>query len=75
MSPRNPGAPDQRRREEDPQRALAALNDRLLAEIGALRTGEDWASWLRLAARHPGQSFANVLLIGTAAWRFPRGRL
>jgi DNA primase len=63
MSPRNPGAPDQRRREEDPQRALAALNDRLLAEIGALRTGEDWASWLRLAARHPGQSFANVLLI------------
>ncbi len=42
---------------------LAALQDRLDAEIRALRSGADWARWLRAAARMPGQDFAAVLLI------------
>ena len=45
------------------ERKLAALRDRLDTEIRALRTGEDWARWLRAAARMPGQDFAAVLLI------------
>ena len=45
------------------ERKLAALGDRLDTEIRALRTGEDWAGWLRAAARMPGQDFAAVLLI------------
>ena len=32
-------------------------------QIRELRTGEDWADWLRLAARFPGQSFTNIMLI------------
>jgi len=28
-----------------------------------MRSGEDWAAWLRLAARLRGHSFANILLI------------
>jgi len=61
-------------------RKLAALQDRLDSEIRALRTGEDWARWLRAAARMPSQDFAGVLLIsaqrpaatmvaGYQAWR------
>lgn len=68
MSRRRPRSPDElRRREEDQQRKLADLNDRLLAELWALRTGEDWAAWLQLAARLPGHSFTNLLLISAQA--------
>ena len=42
---------------------LAALRERLLAEAGAIRTAADWARCLRTAARLPGTSFANILLI------------
>jgi len=56
--------PRQRReREEVRQRKLAALRSRLHAEAQAVRTPEDWARCLRLAARLPGESFANILLI------------
>ena len=56
--------PGQRQeRDEERQRKLAALRDRLHQEAQAVRTPEDWASCLRLAARLPGESFANILLI------------
>ena len=57
-------SPGQRQeRDEERQRKLAALRDRLHQEAQAVRTPEDWASCLRLAARLPGESFANILLI------------
>ncbi|HEV3294543.1 MAG TPA: hypothetical protein VG123_36640, partial [Streptosporangiaceae bacterium] len=56
--------PGQRREsEEDRQRKLAALRARLHEEAQAVHTPEDWARCLRLAARLPGESFANILLI------------
>jgi DNA primase len=64
MAPGRLQTPDERRaREEDRQRKIAALHDRALGQIQELRTGEDWTDWLRLAARFPGQSFANIMLI------------
>ena len=56
------------------------LRDRLQAEAGALGTAGAWAACLRTAARLPGESFANILLIcarqpgatvvkGYEAWR------
>src|ERR1022692_4445279 len=63
-SRRQASAPEERRaREEDRQRKVAALHDRALGQIRELRTGEDWAHCLRLAARFPGQSFTNIMLI------------
>src|SRR5258708_40353131 len=50
-------------RDEQRQRKVAALHDRALAQIRELRTGDDWAGCLRLAARFPGQSFTNIMLI------------
>ena len=55
--------PGQRDSEDDRQRKLAALRVRLHEEAQAMRTPEDWARCLRLAARLPGESFANILLI------------
>src|ERR1035438_670953 len=64
MTPSRQQTPDERwAREEDRQRKIAALHDRALTQIQQLRTGEDWASWLRLAARFPEQSFTNIMLI------------
>jgi N-terminal domain of anti-restriction factor ArdC len=64
MAPSRRQAPDDRRaRDEDRQRKIAALHDRALGQIRELRTGLDWADWLRLAARFPGQSFTNIMLI------------
>jgi DNA primase len=64
MAPGRRLAPDERRaREEYRQRKIAALDDHALRQIRELRTGEDWAGWLRLAARFPGQSFTNIMLI------------
>src|SRR5215213_6482530 len=42
---------------------LAALHERLAAEVAALRTGEDWQRWLAVAARFHTYSFQNTVLI------------
>src|SRR3954447_5226136 len=42
---------------------LAALHERLAAEVAALRTGQDWQRWLTVAARFHTYSFQNTLLI------------
>ncbi len=78
----NPAAVPRQRREseQDRQRKLAALQARLHEQARAVRTPGDWARCLRLAARLPGESFANILLIsaqrpaatllrGYGAWR------
>src|ERR1017187_3788687 len=63
-SRRQAPTPEERRaREEDRQRKIAALQDRALTQIQQLRTGEDWADWLRSAAQFPEQSFTNIMLI------------
>ena len=47
----------------NPEQALAELRGRAAGQTRALVTGEDWARWLRIAARFPGWSFTNVMLI------------
>ena len=42
---------------------VRALHDRLTAEVEALVTGEDWARFLRVAARFHSYSANNVWLI------------
>ena len=42
---------------------LAELHARLADEIAALTSGSDWRGWLTTAARLPGYSFENTLLI------------
>jgi len=66
MPRRSPAAPGQAgEREEDRQRKLAGLRARLHEEAQALRTPGDWARCLHVAARLPGESFANILLISS----------
>ena len=66
MPRRRPAAPEQaREREEDRQHKFAALRARLHEEAQALRTPGDWAKCLHVAARLPGESFANILLISS----------
>ena len=61
---RHRSAPGERvRGAQDRRDAVAELSERAAAQAGTLVTGEDWASWLRLAARFPGWSFTNVMLI------------
>ena len=48
---------------EDREHHLAALRIRLHQTARDVRTAEDWARCLRAAARLPGESWANVLLI------------
>jgi DNA primase len=55
--------PNRRSRDPDRQRQVAELHDRADVQIRSLVTGEDWAAWLRLAARLPGLGFTNVLLV------------
>src|SRR5258708_39575753 len=65
MAPRRRQAPCERgRSQDDRQHAVAELRERATAQARALVTGDDWAAWLRLAARLPGWSFSNILLIG-----------
>ena len=52
-----------REREDDRQAKLDALRARLHDAAQALRTPADWSACLRLAARLPGEDFANILLI------------
>jgi DNA primase len=64
MSSLAPVPPDHaREREEGRQRTLEALHARVHDAATALRTPGDWARCLRLAARMPGEPFANILLI------------
>lgn len=63
ISPHLPG--QEREREENRQSTPAALRARLHEAARALRTPGEWAACLRLAARLPGQDFANILLIST----------
>jgi DNA primase len=64
MVPRSPQPPPgHRSREQDRQRQVAELRNRADGQIRSLVTGEDWAAWLRLAARLPGLGFTNVLLV------------
>jgi DNA primase len=58
-----PGSHQRGGREEDRQRAVGELRERAAERVRALVTGEDWAAWLRLAARLPGWSFTNLMLI------------
>ena len=55
--------PGRRSREQDRQRQIAELHNRVDVQLRSLVTGEDWAAWLRLAARLPGLGFTNVLLV------------
>ena len=50
-------------RRDSPEHKLAVLRERLLTEAGAIGTAGDWAGALQAAARLPGESFANILLI------------
>ena len=61
MPPRLPG--QAREREENRECTLGALRARLHDDARALRTPGDWEACLRLAARLPGEDFANILLI------------
>jgi DNA primase len=61
MPPHPPGQAGERA--EHRQRAPGALRDRLHQAAQALRTPDDWAACLDLAARLPGEDFANILLI------------
>ncbi|WP_246115860.1 hypothetical protein [Trebonia kvetii] len=42
---------------------LEVLRERLLVEAASIRTAGDWERCLRIAARLPGESFANILLV------------
>ena len=53
----------QAREREDDRQKLDALRARLHDAAQALRTPADWGACLRLAARLPGEDFANILLI------------
>jgi DNA primase len=48
---------------DERRNTVEVLAERAAAQAGSLVTGEDWDSWLRLAARLPGWSFANLMLI------------
>lgn len=58
-----PGSYQRGGREEDRQRAVGELRERAAERVRALVTGDDWAAWLRLAARLLGWSFTNIMLI------------
>ena len=61
---RHRSAPGERvRGAQDRRDAVAELSERAAAQAGTLVTGEDWGSWLRVAARFPGWSFTNIMLI------------
>jgi DNA primase catalytic core len=45
------------------EQVIADLRERAAAQVRAIVTGEDWAAWLRVAARFPAWSFTNVMLV------------
>jgi DNA primase len=52
---------------DGPQHGTGLLQERLREHAAALAAGGEWAGWLATAARMPGESFANVLLIHAAS--------
>jgi DNA primase len=56
---------DHHTRPEDNEQRLAALRIRLQETAREIRTAEDWSRCLRAAARLPGESWANILLIAS----------
>ena len=56
---------DGHERAADRQRRLDALRIRLQETAREVRTADDWVQCLRTAARLPGESWANVLLISS----------
>ena len=61
-TPAAAGRPGQ---DEDREQRIAALHIRLHETAGQIRTAEDWARYLRAAARLHGETWANVLLISS----------
>ena len=51
--------------DEDQEQRIAALRLRLYETAGQIRSAEDWARYLRAAARLHGETWANVLLISS----------
>lgn len=49
QQPRGRGAPRRNR-----EQIIAELRERAAGQVQAMVTGEDWAAWLRVAARFPG---------------------
>jgi len=62
-SPDRPGPAQRDGPDAGRERTVARLRERAAGQARALVTGEDWAAILHLAARLPGWSFTNVLLI------------
>jgi len=56
---------DHHKRPVDNEQRLAALRIRLQETAREIRTAEDWSRCLRAAARLPGESWANILLIAS----------
>jgi hypothetical protein len=66
MAHRRPArSDDHRKRAADREQRLAALRVRLQETARQIRTAEDWTRCLQTAARLPGESWANVLLIAS----------
>ena len=63
VSPDWPGPAQGDGRDAGRERAVAGLRERTAGQARALVTGQDWVAMLRLAARLPGWSFTNILLI------------
>ncbi len=61
-TPAAAGRPSQ---DEDREQRIAALHIRLHETAGQIRTAEDWARYLRAAARLHDETWANVLLISS----------
>src|SRR6478736_5368511 len=51
--------------DEDREQRIAALRTHLHETAGQIRSAEDWARYLRAAARLQGETWANVLLISS----------
>ena len=61
-TPAAAGRPSQ---DEDREQRIATLHIRLHETAGQIRTAEDWARYLRAAARLHDETWANVLLISS----------
>lgn len=58
---RRPDRQPERHRRRPP--TLAQLNQELTAGIRSIRTAAQWQQWLRFAARFPGTSYGNLMLL------------
>ena len=62
---RRPAPASRPGQDEDREQQIAALRIRLHETAGQIRSAEDWARYLRAAARLHGETWANVLLISS----------